>query len=862
MLSAMKFQVILWGMAQLLKFSAWRYPVFQARLKERNLVAQLKARDEEIGRWYAIRDGKVTSGHGLRADADVTLAFKNAALGADLLMPPINWLDQINAQKDFKLTVDGPEDLTNWFAQTIMMSQSVGLKIGTRLADGTMRYCNMTNGGPVFVYVKDGKIIRMTPIDFGDDDPPPWTIEARGLKLTPPRKTTLAPHGQNAKSIVYSPDRLLYPMKRVDFDPNGERNPQNRGKSGYVRISWQEALDLVAGEIKRLKSTYGPGVMAVSHGSHHTWGNIGYYLSALFRFRNAVGYTQIHHNPDSWEGWYWGAVHHWGYTLRVGQSETYGTVEDCLQNCDMIVFWAADPESTSGSYGAQEGTVRRQWLKNPKLGIKVVHVDPYYNASAQFLPGKWFAPRPTTSVAMAMAIAYVWIKEDLYDKEYVKTHTVGFDKWKAYLVGEDDGIAKTPEWQEAETGVPAKDVRALAREWGRKRVYLAPGGWGNGHGGACRNQTGIQWARVMVCLTAMQGLGKPGVNMGNLQWGCPLDFQFYFPGYSEGGMSGDLEGTALPVSLYQRMPQLPTMNTPFQRIPRLWTPEAIADGKAEGYPWIGKSIEHQFAKFAYPAPGHAPVRMMFKYGGSILSTMNNTEPLGADVSVAQSRIRGQPVDLVRGRGQVCRRHSARLHQFRAGRHQRVGRTWRLWPSWPAAAQSSRHHLPGAGDRALGRVEIRFLDLQRDLQAARPGELLLGRRQRDRLGQAPVSRLRHAEGDFVEEVHQARLLRGAGGKRETARAGFLPLVLGEPQEGRAGGPAVALRLRQGISARLADPVRQARIRMQQPQALQRSRAAADRQIRAVMGGAAFRGDVRALPAANAHAPFEILLPYPG
>ena len=478
--------------------------------------------------------------------------------------------------------------------------------------------------------------------------------------------------------------------------------------------------------------------MAVSHGSHHTWGNIGYYLSALFRFRNAVGYTQIHHNPDSWEGWYWGAVHHWGYTLRVGQSETYGTVEDCLQNCDMIVFWAADPESTSGSYGAQEGTVRRQWLKNPKLGIKVVHVDPYYNASAQFLPGKWFAPRPTTSVAMAMAIAYVWIKEGLYDKEYVKTHTVGFDKWKAYLLGEEDGIAKTPEWQEKETGVPAKDVRALAREWGRKRVYLAPGGWGNGHGGACRNQTGIQWARVMVCLTAMQGLGKPGVNMGNLQWGCPLDFHFYFPGYSEGGMSGDLESTALPVALYQRMPQLPTMNTPFQRIPRLWTPEAIVDGKAEGYPWIGKSIEHQFAKFAYPAPGHSPVQMILQVWRLDPVDHEQHQPLGADVPVGQSRIRGQPVDLVRGRGEVRRRDPAGLHQFRARRHQRMGGARRLRPSRPAAAQSSRHHLPGAGDRAAGRIEIRFLDLQRDLQAARPRQLFLRRRQRDRLGQAPVS----------------------------------------------------------------------------------------------------------------------------
>ena len=619
-----KFSTVLFGLAQALRFTARTKPDFAARLKERDLTAQILARDEQIGRWYKLSGGKLASGRGIHPKPDFTMSFKTAALGTKLLTPPIDWLEQINALKDFKLTMEGDEDLSNWFAQTVMMLQSVRWKLGTRLPDGTMRCCNMTNGGPVFVYVKDGKILRMTPIEFDDTDPQPWTIAARGMTFTPPRKTTLAPHGQNAKSMVYSPDRLLYPLKRVDFDPDGERNPQNRGKSRYERISWAEALDIVAGEIKRVKREHGPGAMAVSHGSHHTWGNIGYYLSALHRFKNAVGHTAVHHNPDSWEGWYWGAVHHWGHSLRVGQSETYGTVEDCLQNCDMIVFWSADPETTSGSYGAQEGTVRRQWLKNPKLGIKVVHVDPHYNASAQFLGGKWFAPRPTTSVAMAMAIAYVWIKEGRYDKDYVASHTVGFDKWKAYLLGEEDGIAKTPEWQELETGVPARDVRALAREWGGKRVYLAPGGWGNGHGGACRNQTGIQWARVMVCLIAMQGLGKPGVNMGNLQWGCPIDFNFYFPGYADGGMSGDLEGTSMPVELYQRMPQLPTINTPFQRIPRIWMPEAIADGKAEGYPWIGKSIEHQFAKFAYPAPGHAPVKMLYKYGGSILATMNNT----------------------------------------------------------------------------------------------------------------------------------------------------------------------------------------------------------------------------------------------
>ena len=108
------------------------------------------------------------------------------------------------------------------------------------------RFTSNTNGGPVFVYVRDGRILRITPIEFDEDDADPWTIEARGHSFTPPRKTTVNSHTLAWKSLIYSPDRLLYPMKRVDFDPDGERNPQNRGTSGYERISWDEALDLVA----------------------------------------------------------------------------------------------------------------------------------------------------------------------------------------------------------------------------------------------------------------------------------------------------------------------------------------------------------------------------------------------------------------------------------------------------------------------------------------------------------------------------------------------------------------------------------------------------------------------------------------
>jgi trimethylamine-N-oxide reductase (cytochrome c) len=422
--------------------------------------------------------------------------------------------------------------------------------------------------------------------------------------------------------MVYSPDRLLYPMKRVDFDLNGERNPQNRGISGYERISWDEALDIIASEIQRVRRDYGPGSVLTSHGSHHLWGNTGYYLSAHRRFFNTIGATQVVHNPDSWEGWYWGAMHHWGHSSRMGAAENFSTVEDLLKDCEMVVFWSSDPESTNGVYGALEGTIRRQWLKD--LDIPCVHIDPYLNHTAAWLGGKWLAPRPTTSPALAHAIAYVWITENLYDKEYLAEHTAGFEQWRDHILGLEDGVARTPEWQEPETGVPAREVRALAREWAAKKTYLAAGGKGGNFGGACRSATGIEWARSMVYLMAMRGLGKPGINFGNLQFSTPVDCHFFFPGYAEGGMSGDVEGTGLLVNMFQRMPQLPTMSTVKQRVPRLKVPEAILEGECEAYCTEVKMIEGQFSKFHYPAPGCAPISLYYKYGGSYIGTMTDT----------------------------------------------------------------------------------------------------------------------------------------------------------------------------------------------------------------------------------------------
>jgi len=615
-------KTILFVLPKVLNITASKHQAFRNRLRERNLIAWIGLKDGSIGRVFEIRGGKVYSRKGTHPRPDVKMVFKDVATALKFLLPNPDPLEVVHAAKNFLMVMEGRDEALVWFTQTLNISQTVSLPMGTPIRDGTQRYTTCTNGGPVFVYVKNGRIVRVTPLELDASDAPGWELNVRGRRFSPPRRALVAPHALSLKSMVYSDKRILYPLKRVDFDPEGERNPQNRGKSGYVRIGWDEALDIVAKEINRQKRVHGPGAITFPMSSHHQWGNVGYYLSSLMRFANLIGFTRVAANPDSWEGWYWGAMHHFGSSMRVGVPAGYGGLEDCLKEADMIVFWSCDPESTNSAYAGFEGTPRRLWAKD--LGIKFVHIDPHYNPTAQLLGGRWIPVRPQTDAALAQAIMYVWASEELYDKDYVAARTTGFEEWKAYLLGETDGVPKTPEWQEVETGVPAKDVRALARLWGNKKVYLAVGMTGAGFGGAGRGATGQQWARCMVMMMAMQGWGKPGVNFGGLGIGTPVDVHFYFPGYADGGISGELVWNANAVNNYQRMPHVLTINPVKQLVPRQQLPDAIINGHATGYLWDGMSQEAQFAPFTYPMPGYSPIHMIYRYGGSAFSTVTKS----------------------------------------------------------------------------------------------------------------------------------------------------------------------------------------------------------------------------------------------
>ncbi len=164
---------------------------------------------------------------------------------------------------------------------------------------------------------KDGKITRIRPFYYDEnhdwESKNPWKIEAHGSTFEPTRHSLPASYYLTYKKRVYSNNRVRYPLKRVDWDPNGERNPQNRGKSRYVRISWDEATDIIASELKRIKEKYGMSAILAEADMHGEGKHIAPSHGCMNRLLPLMGgYTVQMRNQDSWEGYSWGSKNVWG----------------------------------------------------------------------------------------------------------------------------------------------------------------------------------------------------------------------------------------------------------------------------------------------------------------------------------------------------------------------------------------------------------------------------------------------------------------------------------------------------------------------------------------------------------------------
>ena len=305
--------------------------------------------------------------------------------------------------------------------------------------------CGGTGGDLTYVDSKDGKIVRIRPIHYLDTyteeelEPSMWEIEVGDKVFRPSYKALPNYFALAYKNRVYSKNRVRYPLKRVDWEPGGDPdkiNAANRGKSKYVRISWDEALDIMESEIRRIIDKYGAySVLTIGEDGHRESKNLhsggGMHSTLMSKLG---GYTREVRTPDSVEGWYWGAKHFWGSGCNKGLGmpappqtgyNPWHVLRDISEHSEMIAFAAGDWELTQNYASQLWSRLLKFW---EECGKKFVVIDPFCNYTACCHDYKWIPILPNTDAALDFAVMYVWFTEGLYDKEYCDTHTVGLDK--------------------------------------------------------------------------------------------------------------------------------------------------------------------------------------------------------------------------------------------------------------------------------------------------------------------------------------------------------------------------------------------------------------------------------------------------
>ncbi|MFC1901697.1 molybdopterin-dependent oxidoreductase [Chloroflexota bacterium] len=467
-----------------------------------------------------------------------------------------------------------------------------------------------TYGGAVFIHVKNGRVIKIDPLTI-PEDVRQYKIEARGKVFEPPRKCLPDMWGHGYRRWVYDANRVRYPLKRVGWEPGGKGRYDNRGRDEFVRISWDEATDLIAGEVTRLKETYGNSAFTYTV-PHMTWGSLhgmGTGFTVYPRFFNILGgFTPYVVGTMSWVGWISGGTHMYGYWWSHGTSEGTDTLIDTLQNTRMKVYWAIDVTKSSRMYHGHETEVWRHWVR--EAGIKTVMISPELSDTAVTHADRWVPVYPGSDTALAAAIMYVWLTEGTYDKDYVETHAVGFEKLRDYILGKDDGVPKTPEWAEKICGVGAEPITGLAREWAAGPTALCCL-----LGGANRGWYGHEWSRMMIALQTLQGLGKPGVSLlsfGPFGGGAPYDKSIFMSGYTTGIKPAETKA-------YSNM--IP------QRVHDINITDCLLNPPVE---WTGGTnaetfgAEEFFKDYSYPTPNYSELKMLFKIGGGSFESHVNT----------------------------------------------------------------------------------------------------------------------------------------------------------------------------------------------------------------------------------------------
>lgn len=342
-------------------------------------------------------------------------------------------------------------------------------------------------------YVVDSIAVRAKPADFFEDESLSYNYQLRSCHAA-----------KTARWWFDSVARIKYPMKRKNWQPGGGENVHGelRGKDEWERISWDEALDMCASEIKRIYGTYGPT-------STISFISMGTSIQNVLNLMG--GYVEINDTISCgvWEG----DVMHWGLT-NFGVQQCPDP-QDWL-NADYYILEGFDFTITQCSTGVN-------YVGAKEAGVQFIYIGPCLNQSAMQLEARWIPVRPGTDTAFWNGVAYEMVKldeagEEIIDWDFLAKYTKGFtldnmpddakldECYMGYLLGDYDDTPKTAEWASRICGAPVEDIRDMARIMGKNNNVMMSSG------NAAARATGVEnYPHVFFTLGLMGGhIGKPG----------------------------------------------------------------------------------------------------------------------------------------------------------------------------------------------------------------------------------------------------------------------------------------------------------------------------------------------------------------
>lgn len=304
----------------------------------------------------------------------------------------------------------------------------------------------------------------------------PWRGHPHGI---------CCPRGVHAPEIVYSPDRLLYPLKRIG----------SRGDGQFERIGWDEALDMAADRLRQVVEHWGaPAICAYTGRGAFDWTLCHLMTPAGVRESSAWSIFFPLGSPNTTGV---GSICYVAHGV-IAPAVTYGvwdvdTFAD-IENAELVVVWGGNPATDSPPANCARILAAR------KRGAEVVVIDHRRTETVNLANARWLGIRPGTDGALALAMLQVVIEEGLYDRVFVEDWTVGFDELRDYVA------EFTPERAEVITRVPAAEIRRLARAIARARGASLVS-----YTGLEYTNSGTQNIRAVLILWALCGhLDAPG----------------------------------------------------------------------------------------------------------------------------------------------------------------------------------------------------------------------------------------------------------------------------------------------------------------------------------------------------------------